>query len=162
MPLLTLIDHVAVAVRDLEAAIAWYRSAFGAVVAHRERVEHDGVDEALLSVAESFVQLLTPTRPDSPVARFLDRRGEGLHHVAYRVDDCAEALAAAAAAGARLVDLVPRPGSRGTRVAFVHPASAFGTLVELVEVVGGSAQGEAGGVAGRGQPVDGDLPGPHQ
>ncbi|MFI5034726.1 MAG: methylmalonyl-CoA epimerase [Acidimicrobiales bacterium] len=131
--LLTEIDHVAVAVHDLEAAIAWYAEVFGATVEHRERVESDGVDEALVRVAESYVQLLTPTRADSPVARFLARRGEGLHHVAYRVADCAAALDAVRAAGGRVIDQTPRPGSRGTTVAFVHPASAFGTLVELVE-----------------------------
>jgi len=131
--LLTEIDHVAIAVTDLDAAIAWYSDVFGAVVEHRERVESDGVDEALVRVADSYVQLLTPTRDDSPVARFLARRGEGLHHVAYRVDDCARALDAARASGARLVDQAPRPGSRGTTVAFLHPSSSFGTLIELVE-----------------------------
>jgi methylmalonyl-CoA epimerase len=132
--LLTEIDHVAIAVHDLEAAIDWYRRAFGAEVAHREVVEPDGVEEAMLAVAESYVQLLTPTRDDSPVARFLARRGEGVHHVAYRVADCAAALEAARAAGARPVDERPRPGGRGTTVAFLHPSSAFGTLIELVEV----------------------------
>ncbi|MST33722.1 methylmalonyl-CoA epimerase, partial [Acidimicrobiaceae bacterium USS-CC1] len=86
---LTELDHVAIAVRDLDAAVRWYEEAFGARVAHREVVDHDGVEEALLAVADSYVQLLTPTRPDSPVARFLDSRGEGLHHVGYRVEDCA-------------------------------------------------------------------------
>ena len=132
MSLFTEIDHVAIAVHDLDAAVAWYRATFGARVAHRERVEHDGVEEALIQVADSYVQLLTPTREDSPVARFLAKRGEGLHHVAYRVDDCAAALAAAAA-GATPVDAAPRPGSRGTTVAFLHPAAAFGTLIELVQ-----------------------------
>jgi methylmalonyl-CoA/ethylmalonyl-CoA epimerase len=127
------LDHVAIAVRDLEAAIAWYREAFGATVTHREVVEGDGVEEALLAVAESYIQLLTPTREDSPVARYLETRGEGLHHVGYRVDDCRAALAAATAAGARLIDAAPRPGSRGTTVAFIHPKSAFGTLIELVQ-----------------------------
>jgi len=132
-PGLTEIDHVAVAVRDLEAAIEWYRVAFGAEVVHREVVESDGVEEALVAVADSYVQLLTPTRDDSPVARFLASRGEGLHHVAYRVDDCAAALEAVKAAGGRVVDQAPRPGSRSTTVAFVHPSASFGTLVELVE-----------------------------
>jgi methylmalonyl-CoA/ethylmalonyl-CoA epimerase len=131
--LLTEIDHVAVAVRDLDAAVAWYGQAFGATVVHRERVESDGVEEALLAVADSYVQLLTPTRSDSPVARFLERVGEGIHHVGYRVRSCAEALEAVKATGARVVDEAPRPGSRGTLVAFVHPKSAFGTLIELVE-----------------------------
>ncbi len=131
--LLTEIDHVAIAVRDLDAAVAWYREAFGATVAHREVVEGDGVEEALLAVADSYVQLLTPTRDDSPVARYLQARGEGLHHVGYRVDDCAAALEAAKASGSRAIDAAPRPGSRGTSVAFLHPKTSFGTLIELVQ-----------------------------
>jgi len=131
--LLTEIDHVAIAVNDLEAAIAYYRETFGAEVEHREVVESDGVEEALVKVADSYIQLLTPTREDSPVARYLERKGEGLHHIGYRVDDCATALAAVKAAGSRVIDEEPRPGSRGTTVAFVHPKSAFGTLIELVE-----------------------------
>lgn len=131
--LFTELDHVAIAVRDLDSAVGWYRSAFGATVAHREVVERDGVEEALLAVAESYVQLLTPTREDSPVARYLASRGEGLHHVGYRVADCAAALDAAVAAGAVAVDAAPRAGSRGTKVAFLHPKAAFGTLIELVE-----------------------------
>jgi methylmalonyl-CoA epimerase len=132
-PLLTEVDHVAIAVRDLDAAIAWYGATFGASVEHREVVDHDGVEEALLAVADSYIQLLTPTRPDSTVARYLDAKGEGLHHVGYRVADCGAALAAAKAAGARTIDDAPRPGSRGTTVAFLHPKTSFGTLIELVE-----------------------------
>ena len=131
--MLTEIDHVAIAVTDLEAAIHWYESTFAASVVHREVVESDGVAEALIQVADSYVQLLTPTRDDSPVAKFLAKRGEGLHHVGYRVRDCAAALEAVRAAGGRLIDDAPRPGSRGTTVAFVHPSASFGTLVELVE-----------------------------
>jgi methylmalonyl-CoA epimerase len=131
--LLTEIDHVAIAVNDLEAAIAYYRDTFGAEVDHREVVESDGVEEALLKVADSYVQLLTPTRDDSPVAKYLERKGEGLHHVGYRVDDCAAALDAVKAQGGRVIDEAPRPGSRGTTVAFVHPKGAFGTLIELVQ-----------------------------
>ena len=131
--LLTEIDHVAIAVHDLEAAVRWYRKAFGAEVEHRETVEHDGVEEALLAVAESYVQLISATRDDSPVARFLRKRGEGLHHVGYRVDDCAAALASMVEAGAVPIDESPRPGSRGTTIAFVHPKGAFGTLIELVQ-----------------------------
>ena len=130
---LTEIDHVAIAVHDLEAAIAYYRDTFGVDVDHREVVESDGVEEALLKVADSYVQLLTPTRPDSPVAKYLDRKGEGIHHVAYRVDSCAEALERVKANGHRVIDESPRPGSRGTTVAFVHPKTAHGTLIELVE-----------------------------
>jgi methylmalonyl-CoA/ethylmalonyl-CoA epimerase len=132
-PLLTEIDHVAIAVHDLEAAIAWYAEVFGATVEHREIVESDGVAEALLRVADSYIQLLTPTRDDSPVAKYLANRGEGLHHVGYRVADCARALDAVKASGGRVIDESPRPGSRGTTVAFVHPKTSFGTLIELVQ-----------------------------
>ena len=131
--MLTEIDHIAIAVNDLDAAIDYYRQAYGVEVEHREVVERDGVEEALLRVADSYVQLLTPTRDDSPVAKFLEKRGEGLHHVGYRVDSCAEALARVQAEGYQTIDDAPRPGSRGTKVAFVHPKAAFGTLIELVE-----------------------------
>ena len=127
------IDHVAIAVHDLDAAISYYQRAFGATVDHREVVESDGVEEALLKVAESYIQLLTPTRPDSPVAKSLEKRGEGLHHIGYRVANCAEALAQMIAAGATPLDKTPRPGSRGTTVAFIHPKGSFGTLIELVQ-----------------------------
>jgi methylmalonyl-CoA epimerase len=130
---LTEIDHVAIAVHDLEAAIAYYRDTFGAEVTHREVVERDGVEEALLRVADSYIQLLTPVRDDSPVAKSLAARGEGLHHVGYRVADCAAALERVKAEGHRVIDEEPRPGSRGTTVAFLHPKSAFGTLIELVQ-----------------------------
>jgi methylmalonyl-CoA/ethylmalonyl-CoA epimerase len=130
---LTEIDHVAIAVQDLDAAIAYYRDTFGAEVTHREVVERDGVEEAMLAVADSYIQLLTPVRDDSPVAKSLATRGEGLHHVGYRVADCAAALARVKAEGHRVIDEAPRPGSRGTTVAFLHPKSAFGTLIELVQ-----------------------------
>ena len=131
--LLTEIDHVAIAVNDLEAAIEYYREAYGAEVAHREVVESEGVDEALIKVAESYIQLTTGTRPDSAITKFLEKRGEGMHHIGYRVDDVREALAAVVAAGARAIDTEPRPGSRGTTVAFIHPKGSFGTLIELVQ-----------------------------
>jgi methylmalonyl-CoA epimerase len=131
--LLTEIDHVAIAVNDLEAAVDYYKTTFGCEVEHREVVERDGVEEALLKVADSYVQLLTPTRDDSPVAKYLASKGEGLHHVGYRVDNCAEALKSVKAHGFRVIDEQPRPGSRGTTVAFVHPKTAFGTLIELVQ-----------------------------
>lgn len=131
--LLTEIDHVAIAVNDLDAAIAWYEEVFGATVEHREVVDSDGVAEALLRVADSYVQLLTPTRDDSPVAKYLANKGEGLHHVGYRVADCAAALESVKASGGRVIDEAPRPGSRGTTVAFVHPKTSFGTLIELVQ-----------------------------
>ncbi len=131
--LLTEIDHVAIAVHDLNAAVAYYESAFDAEVAHREIIESDGVIEALIKVADSYIQLIAATRPSSPIAKFLDKRGEGLHHVGYRVDDCAAALARMTAAGATPIDKVPRRGSRGTTVAFVHPKGSLGTLIELVQ-----------------------------
>ncbi len=132
--LLTEIDHIAIAVPDLDEGIAYYRDTFGATVDHREVVESDGVEEALLKVAESYVQLLTPTRDDSTVAKWLATRGgPGIHHVGYRVADCGEALAAVKAQGFRVLDDAPRPGSRGTTVAFIHPKDALGTLIELVE-----------------------------
>ena len=131
--ILTEIDHIDIAVKDLEAAIDYYKRAFGAEVDHREIVESDGVEEALLKVAESYIQLLTPTRPDSPVAKAIEKRGEGLHHIGYRVADCGAALNAMLAAGATAIDKAPRPGSRGTTVAFIHPKGSFGTLIELVQ-----------------------------
>ena len=131
--LLTEIDHIAIAVRDLEAAVEYYQKAFGATIDHREVVESDGVEEVLMKVAESYIQLLTPTNPDSPVAKAIEKRGEGLHHIGYRVNNCAEALASMIAAGATPIDKAPRPGSRGTTVAFMHPKGSFGTLIELVE-----------------------------
>jgi methylmalonyl-CoA epimerase len=132
-PLLTEVDHVAIAVRDLDAAIGWYAETFEATVTHRETIERDGVEEALLAVADSYIQLLTPTRDDSPVAKYLETKGEGIHHVGYRVADCGAVLKQAVAAGARAIDEAPRPGSRGTTVAFLHPKTAFGTLIELVQ-----------------------------
>ena len=130
---LTEIDHIAIAVADLDAAIAYYQDTFGCTVDHRELIESDGVEEALLKVADSYVQLLTPTRDSSPVAKYLATKGEGIHHVGYRVANCGEALARVKAAGHRVIDEAPRPGSRGTTVAFVHPKGAFGTLIELVQ-----------------------------
>ncbi len=131
--LLTEIDHVGIAVADIEAAVRYYEEMFGATVTHRQRIESDGVDEALIKVADSYVQLLTPYTDSSPLAKYMARHGEGLHHVGYRVDDCAAVLEKVKLAGAMVVDEHPRTGSRGTTVAFLHPRSAFGTLIELVE-----------------------------
>jgi methylmalonyl-CoA epimerase len=130
---LTRIDHVGIAVRDLEAAVELYGRAFGLEPVHRERMEGDGVEEVLLDVGGSFVQLLGALGPDTPVGRFLERRGPGVHHVGYRVDDVAAALETLRAEGVRLVDEAPRRGSRGTTIAFVHPAGTGGVLVELVQ-----------------------------
>lgn len=131
--LLVEIDHVAIAVRDLAATVSWYEDVLGARVVHREVVASDGVEEALIAVADSYIQLLTPTNAQSPVAKFLETRGEGLHHVGYRVADCAAALEAITASGGRVIDHAPRPGSRNTTVAFVHPKTVGGTLIELVQ-----------------------------
>jgi methylmalonyl-CoA epimerase len=130
---LTDIDHVGIAVNDLDAAVAWYEEMFGAVVVHRERIESDGVDEALIKVADSYIQLLHPYTDTSPLAKYMERNGEGIHHVGYRVEDCDDVLEHVKAHGARVVDEHPRTGSRGTTVAFLHPKTSFGTLIELVE-----------------------------
>jgi methylmalonyl-CoA/ethylmalonyl-CoA epimerase len=127
------IDHVGYAVEDLEQAVRYHERLYGAEVAHRETIERDGVREALLSVGGSFIQLLEPTRADSPVARFLERHGPGVHHVGYGVADVAATLEELRGHGIRLVDDHPRMGSRGCTVAFLHPKSAMGVLVELVE-----------------------------
>lgn len=129
------LDHVGIAVRDLEAALEAYRHRYGIEPSHREVVESQGVEEALLPLGGSFIQLLLPLTPESPVGRFLEQRGEGLHHVAYAVLDLEESLAHLRQAGARLIDEVPRFGGRGARIAFVHPADLAGTLIELVEPV---------------------------
>lgn len=144
---MTALDHVGIAVADLDEAVNFYETTFGAHLTRRERVEHDGVEEALLAVGDGYVQLLTPTRADSAVAKFLAMRGPGLHHVGYRVADCRRARDLAVAAGAEALDDEPRPGSRGTIVAFLHPKTALGTLIELVEVI--AAPPERGGAATR-------------
>ncbi len=133
MKLLNL-DHVAIAVWNLDAAVAGYRDRYGVEPLWREVVESQGVEEAMIPVGGSFVQLLQPLDPDTPVGRFLDRRGEGLHHVAFAVPDIEVALDHLRAEGARLIDETPRLGGRGARIAFVHPADLAGTLIELVEL----------------------------
>jgi methylmalonyl-CoA epimerase len=127
------IDHVGIAVADLEASIDLYRRTLGVEPTHRETVRDQGVDEVLFAVGSSSIQLLGSLGPGTAVGRFLASRGEGLHHVAYRVDDVAAALEHLRAQGARLVDAAPRRGSRGTTIAFVHPKSMGGVLVELVQ-----------------------------
>lgn len=127
------IDHVGYAVEDLEAAIRYHERLYGAEVAHRETIETDGVAEALLAVGPSYIQLLTPTRDDSPVARFLERNGEGVHHIGYGVADIEATFKELSELGVRLVEDHPRPGSRGCTVAFLHPKGSMGVLVELVE-----------------------------
>ena len=127
------IDHIGVAVEDLGAALALYEGPFGLPGVHRETVPEQGVEAALLDVGDGHVELLAPLGPDTPVGRFLDRRGPGLHHVAYRVPDIDAALQDARAAGLRLLDEQPRTGIRGSRVAFLHPSSTGGVLTEIVQ-----------------------------
>jgi methylmalonyl-CoA/ethylmalonyl-CoA epimerase len=131
------IDHIGVAVDDLEGAVALYSERFEMAVQHRETVEEQGVEAVLLEVGESHVELLSPLGPDTAVGKFLERNGPGLHHVAYGTDDIDAALEAVRAAGLRLIDEQPRTGIRGSRVAFVHPKSTGGVLTELVEAAEG-------------------------
>jgi methylmalonyl-CoA/ethylmalonyl-CoA epimerase len=132
-PLLLDIDHVGVAVADLDAAVEEYSSALGVEPVHREVVEDQGVEEVLFQAGNSFIQLIAALGPDTPVGRFLAKRGEGVHHVGYRVTNVAEVLDRLRAVGLPMVDEAPRRGSRGTMVAFVHPRGFRGVLVELVE-----------------------------
>lgn len=137
-PLLTTIDHVGIACRDLEAAVAFYESTFGLVLAHRERIGEQGVSEAIMQVAgagaaTAYLQLLEPLAPDTPVGRFLASRGEGIHHIGYRVTDITTALASIGATGVRLLDARPRHGSMGASIAFLHPKDIGGVLTELVQ-----------------------------
>jgi methylmalonyl-CoA/ethylmalonyl-CoA epimerase len=127
------IDHVAIAVHDLEQAIADYRRLYGVEPLRRETVVEQGVEEAMLPVGGSFVQLLRPLDAESPVGRFLSTRGEGLHHIAFAVADIDKALGHLEHEGARLIDRAPRNGGGGARIAFVHPKETAGTLIELVE-----------------------------
>jgi methylmalonyl-CoA/ethylmalonyl-CoA epimerase len=127
------IDHVGVAVEDLDDAVALYSERLGMPVQHREKVREQGVEAVLMGVGESHVELLRPLGPETAVGRFLARNGPGLHHVAYGTDDIDSALAAVREAGLRLIDEQPRTGIRNSRVAFVHPRSTGGVLTELVE-----------------------------
>lgn len=127
-------DHVGVAVEDLDSAIEGYRDRYRVEPLYREVVESQGVEEAMIPVGGSFVQLLQPLAPETPVGRFLSKNGEGLHHMAFAVLSIDAALEHLAARGSRIIDTAPRPGSRGTRIAFVHPKDLGGTLIELVEL----------------------------
>lgn len=136
--MLTRIDHVGIACRDLDAKIAFYQSAFGVTIASVEVNESQGVREAMLQVANGplgacYIQLLEPTGPDTPVGRFLARRGEGIHHIGYGVTDITAALRSLAASGIRPIDERPRHGSMGAAIAFLHPADLGGVLTELVQ-----------------------------
>jgi methylmalonyl-CoA/ethylmalonyl-CoA epimerase len=140
LPLLTRIDHVGIACRDLDAAIGRYEATFGLRVVSLEVNEEQGVREAMLAVGADlrpgYVQLLEPLEPDTPVGRFLARRGEGLHHVGYGVQDIGQALDAMGVRGVRLLDERPRHGSMGASIAFLHPADLGGVLTELVQAAG--------------------------
>lgn len=127
------IDHVGIAVADLDAAVREYRVALGTEPIHREVVKDQGVEEVLFPAGTSYIQLVAPLGPETPVGRFLEKRGEGIHHVGYRVADVASVLDRLRANGVPLVDQAPRRGSRGTTVAFVHPRGFRGVLVELVQ-----------------------------
>ncbi len=128
------IYHLGYAVYDIEAAARFYEENFGARLSEPEVVEDQGIVATMFGVGESRIELVQPTRPDSPVGKFLARRGEGFHHVAFEVDDLEEALAGLKAKGVELIDESPRIGAGGTRMAFVHPKGAFGVLTELVEL----------------------------
>jgi methylmalonyl-CoA epimerase len=127
------VDHIGVAVEDLDAAIALHEEAYGMAVAHREVVEEQGVEAVLLDVGENHVELLRPLKPETPVGRFLSKRGPGLHHVAYQVTDVQATLDTLRDRGLRLIDETPRTGIRGSRVAFLHPESSGGVLTEIVQ-----------------------------
>jgi methylmalonyl-CoA/ethylmalonyl-CoA epimerase len=140
LPLLTRIDHVGIACRDLSKTVELYQATFGLKVVSVESNEAQGVREAMLAVGEravvpGYVQLLEPLGPDTPVGKFLARRGEGIHHIGYGVDDIGEALAALGETGIRLIDERPRHGSMGASIAFLHPADLGGVLTELVQFV---------------------------
>jgi methylmalonyl-CoA/ethylmalonyl-CoA epimerase len=131
------IDHIGVAVEQIEPALELYRDSFELEVAHREVVEEQGVEAVLLDVGENHVELLAPLGPDTPVGRFLATHGPGMHHVAYQVDDIDATLQALMQAGLQLIDQQPRTGIRGSRVAFVHPRTTAGVLTEIVEPAAG-------------------------
>lgn len=131
---LTNIDHIGIAVHDLDDALAGYERLYGVLPILRETVEAQGVEEAMIAIGGSFVQLLQPLGPQTPVAKFLERHGEGIHHLCFAVADIEAALGHLAAEGARLIDKEPRIGGRGARIAFVHPKQTNRTLIELIEL----------------------------
>jgi methylmalonyl-CoA/ethylmalonyl-CoA epimerase len=144
---LTRIDHVGIACRDLEEKIAFYEATFGLSVVSTEVNEEQGIREAMLQVSDgpagaSYVQLLEPLRPDSPVGRFIERRGEGVHHIGYGVSDITAALESIGASGVRLIDARPRHGSMGASIAFLHPSSVGGVLTELVQAAPAGPAGQ--------------------
>ena len=132
----TRVDHIGVAVEDLDASLELYERDYGMKLVHRETVIEQGVEAVLLDVGENHIELLSPTGPDTPVGKFLAKKGPGMHHVAYQVEDIEAALAALKGSGLRLIDETPRTGIRNSRVAFLHPATAGGLLTELVQPAG--------------------------
>ncbi len=130
---LSRVDHVGIAVRDLDAAIRHFVERYGVEVESRETIPQDKVEEAMIKIGESYIQLLQPTSEDSPVAKFLEKRGEGMHHLGFAVEDLEGLLADLASKGAQLIDQSPRRGGGGKMVAFVHPKDGLGTLIELVQ-----------------------------
>jgi methylmalonyl-CoA/ethylmalonyl-CoA epimerase len=130
------IDHVGIAVRDLDQAIQLYERRLGLRATGRERLEDEGIEVAMIPIGESRIELITPLTPSSKVEKFLQDRGEAVHHVAYATDDVGASLAKAGAAGAQLLDEAARPGAHGTRIGFVHPKSLCGVLTEFVEADG--------------------------
>jgi methylmalonyl-CoA/ethylmalonyl-CoA epimerase len=131
--MLEAIDHTGIAVADLDAALSFYGGVLGLPLVHRETLVSQGVEAVLLDIGDAHLELIAPLDPDAGVARFLEQRGPGLHHLAYRVDDIEAALASLSAAGVRLIDERPRIGIRGSRVAFLHPQATGGVLTEIVE-----------------------------
>jgi methylmalonyl-CoA epimerase len=129
----TRVDHIGVAVEDLDASLELYERDYGMKLVHRETVVEQGVEAVLLDVGENHIELLSATGPDTPVGKFLAKKGPGMHHVAYQVEDIEAALAALKASGLRLIDETPRTGIRNSRVAFLHPATAGGLLTEIVQ-----------------------------
>jgi methylmalonyl-CoA/ethylmalonyl-CoA epimerase len=127
------IDHIGVAVEDLDASLALYERDYAMTLVHRETVTQQGVEAVLLDVGENHIELLAPTGPDTPVGKFLAKKGPGMHHVAYQVDDIESALASLRESGLRLIDETPRTGIRNSRVAFLHPSTAGGLLTEIVQ-----------------------------
>lgn len=127
------IDHIGVAVEDLDPAIKLYERSFEMELVHRETVESQGVEAVLLDIGEGHIELLRPLSPDTPVGKFIAKKGEGMHHVAYSVDDIDQALARAEEIGMKMIDRTPRTGIRGSKVAFVHPGSTGSVLTEIVQ-----------------------------
>ena len=127
------IDHIGIAVKSLVESIKVYEDVLGLTVTGYDQVDDQGVRVAMLNIGESRIELLEPTGPDSPIEKFMTKRGEGIHHIAVRVDNIEQTLERLKAAGVRLVDSVPRRGAHNTRVAFIHPSSTHGVLLELVE-----------------------------